>query len=388
MCFSARILLATLLATTAVLAEESPPAGSGPPPLDPLPQNWSDMGGGGPLAMPGKCEMGIDSQKSTADSPVYSVRCTNQDLPSFGGGRYTMQSAQYRGKRIRVSASLMASGIEAVPNPQYSGAAGEAGLWLGVGSTRGGMRSDRMENRAIKGTIGWETRDFIVDVPDDNNRLMIGFWMQGKGQLWVRDFKVEEVPATVPVNFFWNDPQHPAGPDLALLTAAPTTTATPANNNFLPPPEKWAVVGGQSVALCDTGIDAQLLKAGQRNLSISCGVPETATLRQAFEAAPYWGKRVRFSGWVRAGTIQPPPGGGTGDAGLILTNTDTKSGVLHANVNDPGGWQYRELVLQVPRNSTWILIGLTLNGSGQVWGRDFKFEEVPADTPVTPFTIQ
>jgi hypothetical protein len=58
--------------------------------------------------------------------------------------------------------------------------------------------------------------------------------------------------------------------------------------------------------------------------------------------------------------------------------------VLHANATVNNEWQHRELVLEVPRDTTWLLIGLATSGKGQVWGRDFKFEEVSADTPVTP----
>jgi hypothetical protein len=46
--------------------------------------------------------------------------------------------------------------------------------------------------------------------------MMVGFWMQGTGQVWIRDLKVEEVSTAVPLNFFWNDPRHPVGPSLSL----------------------------------------------------------------------------------------------------------------------------------------------------------------------------
>jgi hypothetical protein len=42
-----------------------------------------------------------------------------------------------------------------------------------------------------------------------------------------------------------------------------------------------------------------------------------------------------------------------------------------------------EISMDDPRNSPWLLIGLSLSGKGQVWGRDFRFEEVSRDTPVT-----
>ena len=58
-----------------------------------------------------------------------------------------------------------------------------------------------MQPRAVKGTTEWQYRDFVVDVPKDSRRSMLGFWMEGKGQLWVRDLKVETVSKKVPVNF-------------------------------------------------------------------------------------------------------------------------------------------------------------------------------------------
>jgi hypothetical protein len=275
---------------------------------------------------------------------------------------------------------LKAAGIEGVTTPQYAGVAGEAGLWIGVGSPRNGVRTDRMQNRAISGSGDWEYRDFVVDVPQDNRQIMVGYWMQGKGQLWVRDYKIEEVPTTVPVNFLVNDPGREVGPDLSLLT----TMAPRPNEFFLPPPTKWLAMGSQRAGLCDVGVDAQMLKEGQRNLSISCGIAQRLKLRQSFEAAPFWGKRVRFSAWLKVEDFQSMDTIGPGEgAGLFMTNTDVNSQDLRADVSDTSGWQYRELVMDVPRNSRWLLIGLSLSGTGQVWARDLKFEQVSRDVPVT-----
>jgi len=369
------VLLAVLLAAGIAEAQELPAR------LAPLPSGWSVMAGnGGPLALPGTCEIGVDQQLAEPKRQVYSVRCTNNILPSYGGGRTNVQTASYRGRRVRVSAWLKADGIGSVSTAQYAGIAGEAGLWIGVGSPSDGTRMDRMQNRAISGTTDWEYRDFVVDVPQDNRQIMVGFWMQGKGQLWVRDYKIEEVPTTVPVNFLVKDPERVVGPDLSLLA----TMAPRPDEFFLPPPAKWLVLGGQKKELCDVGVDAQMLKEGQRNLSISCGIAERLKLRQSFEAAPFWDKRVRFSAWLKVedfesiDTIGPAEG-----AGLFMNNTNTNSQGLAADVSGTSGWQYRELVMDVPRNSLWLLIGLSLSGSGQVWARDLKFEQVSRDVPVT-----
>ncbi|HTQ35432.1 MAG TPA: hypothetical protein VMH77_00195 [Steroidobacteraceae bacterium] len=193
-----------------------PPGGVAAVPLSPLPPGWSVLGNGGPLRLPGRCEIGVDSQKQVGTMQPFSVHCVGDLVPSFGGAKETIDSSQYRGKRVRISAWLKTDGVEGVNSPQYAPIAGEAGLWLGMGSVQGGMRMDRMQERAVKGTTDWQYRDFVADVPVDSRQMMIGYWMQGKGQLWVRDLTVEEVPASVPLNFLWTDPKRPAGPDLSL----------------------------------------------------------------------------------------------------------------------------------------------------------------------------
>jgi uncharacterized protein (DUF2237 family) len=154
-----------------------------------------------------------------------------------------------------------------VDTPQYADVKGQAGLWIGVGSPSKGTRSDRMESRAISGTTDWQYLDFVVDVPADNRQMMVGFWMQGRGETWARDFTIEEVPASVAVNFLVEDPDRDTGPDLSLLV-----TVTPrAGDPFLPPPARW-LASGPGYELCDVGVDVKMLNAGQRNLSIACGV--------------------------------------------------------------------------------------------------------------------
>jgi hypothetical protein len=383
MCKCIMTLIAALLLMNPAVGAQGPqlPPSDATQPLSPLPAGWSPMtGNGGPEALPGTCEIGVDGQKSMPDRQAYSVRCANKVLPSFGGARNTVQTARFRGKRVRVSAWLMASGVEGVSTPQYSGVAAEAGLWLGVGSPKDGMRMDRMQNRAIKGSTDWEYRDFIVDVPADNRQMMVGYWMQGTGQIWVRDFSIEEVPSTVAVNFLVNDPDRVVGPDLSLLSS----TAARAGDRFLAPPARWLAMGGKGYELCDAGVDVQMLQGGQRNLSIACAVPQAVMLRQAVEAAPFWGKRVRFSGWLKLENFEPLPAtGGMDGSGLFISSTVAQPQTLRSNVSAASGWQLSELVMDVPRNSAWLLVGLTLNGKGQVWARDFRFEEVSRDTPVT-----
>jgi hypothetical protein len=381
---NSRVLLAALFATTTVQAAEAPP----PTPLITLPVAWGLMGNGGPNALPGRCDLGIDALKSVDANVVYSVRCASTVLPSFGGARMSFDAARYRGKRVRVSAGVMAADVSTVANAQYPNIMGEAGLWIGVGTPRDGLRTDRMQNRAIKGTTGWETLDFVVDIPADAGQLQAGFWMQGKGQIWVRDLIVEEVPTTVPVNFDRNAPKPDDAPDLSLLTA----TAPRPEDRFLPPPQKWLALGEANFELCDLGVDARMLAAGQRNLSIACSVPVRAYLRQAFVSPPWWGKRVRFSAWIKTENVESRTGANAqlglaqsaaGGAALYISASDTNGPVYNAVVTGTTGWTYKELVIEIPAGAPYIPIGVSLIGTGQVWARDLKFEEVSRDTPLT-----
>jgi hypothetical protein len=288
----------------------------------------------------------------------------------------------------------MASDITMVDNAQYPDAVGEAGLWIGVGSPQEGLRASRMPERTLKGSTGWEIHDFVVDVPADANQLQAGYWMQGKGQFLMRDLKVEQVPLTVAVNWDRNAPNPDAMPDVSL---APATTPRP-QDRFLPPPQKWLALGEPNFELCDAGVDAVMLASGQRNLSIACKVPVRAFLRQAFASPTWLGKRVRLSASIKTENVVPREGdfwpvgvavSGARGASLYIASSDTRGPLYNIVVTGTNDWTYHELVIDIPAGANnppdakFIPMGLSLNGTGQVWLRDLKVEEVSRDTPLT-----
>jgi hypothetical protein len=199
-------LIVALLATSAYAAESQLNAMPAPR-LAPLPQGWAPMGsgGGGPHQLPGVCEHGVDSQSSDDYPQLLSIRCTNESVPSFGGVWQGVAATNYQGKRVKVSGWVKVTGVVRVENARYPAAPGEAGLYLGVRSPSKGLQQDRMSARStngtIKGSTDWEYREFVVDVPKDSRALQIGFWMEGKGQVWARGMQVETVSKKVPLNF-------------------------------------------------------------------------------------------------------------------------------------------------------------------------------------------
>jgi hypothetical protein len=47
------------------------------------------------------------------------------------------------------------------------------------------------------GETGWQTHQFVVDVPDDADALQVGLGAHGSGKLWVDDIRIEAAGADV-----------------------------------------------------------------------------------------------------------------------------------------------------------------------------------------------
>jgi hypothetical protein len=101
---------------------------------------------------------------------------------------------------------------------------------------------------------------------------------------------------------------------------------------------------------------------------------------QCFFPYHYTGKRVRFSGFVKATGVR-------GWAGLWMR---IDSGYLMAfdNMQDrpvkgTSDWMPYSVVLDVAQSSTGINFGILLDGVGTVWLSGVKFEVVDATVPVT-----
>jgi RNA polymerase sigma factor (sigma-70 family) len=116
---------------------------------------------------------------------VASLRSTVKPARDFGACRQEIAADDYRGKRIRFAAALKA--VE-VTN-------GWAGLWLRVdGAQRGTtLAFDNMEDRAVKGTTGWQRHAIVLDVAPEAESVAFGALVFGEGELLLADLAIEEV---------------------------------------------------------------------------------------------------------------------------------------------------------------------------------------------------
>lgn len=92
----------------------------------------------------------------------------------------------YIGKRIKLSCFLTCEDVE-----QFAGA------WMRVDNQLGDvLQFDNMSNRPLQGTLDWNYYSLILDVPLESKTISFGVLLQGKGKLWVNQFRFEEAPET------------------------------------------------------------------------------------------------------------------------------------------------------------------------------------------------
>jgi RNA polymerase sigma factor (sigma-70 family) len=177
-------------------------------------------------------------------------------------------------------------------------------------------------------------------------------------------------------------PTYAAGP------AAPRAETASA----LPPPATSAVLaevpegwGGGSAqpGEYELGLDSGVAHGGKASGTIKCvaGTPTGfGSLTQAFKADDYRGKRVRYSGYIK--TRDASEGAGLWMRVDSTTQTLTFDNMDRRKVKDTD-WKKAEIVLDVPADAAYITFGVLMNGTGQTWVDDLKFEVVGNDVAST-----
>ena len=150
-------------------------------------------------------------------------------------------------------------------------------------------------------------------------------------------------------------------------------------------PKGW-LKGGSHASLYDMGVDKGSGFKGKNAgtiRSIEKSINGFGTLMQSFPAGKYCGKRIRMTGVLRTAEVNS-------GAALWLRVDDGTSGKTLAfdNMTDrqikgTTAWKKYTIVLDVPPTSTLIAFGALLNGTGQLWFDEIKFEIVSKKVPTT-----
>jgi len=160
-------------------------------------------------------EVGVDQNQSFGGVASAYVKSVDDSAEkNFGGMMQSTSADQYKKQRVRMTGWVK---TEDADN-------GGGHLWLRVdGQTKGqSLGFDNMDKRAPKGTTDWEEYSIVLDVPEDATSLNYGFFLSGKGQMWVNGVNIERVGAEVPTT--------------NMLTAPKPLPTAPVNLGFSPNP--------------------------------------------------------------------------------------------------------------------------------------------------------
>ena len=170
---------------------------------------------------------------------------------------------------------------------------------------------------------------------------------------------------------------------LAWLALAPAVLAADL-------PAGW-LRAGSAPADYEMGMDTAVRHIGRasavvRALDIQKKPDGFGTLMQMADAGSFRGKRVRLSAWVKSEKIDGESwaglwfrvdGDGRQNFSLAFDNMQDRP------IKGTSDWTRVSIVLDVPQEALQIAFGVLLNGKGQVWMDDLKFEVVTSDVPVT-----
>lgn len=138
---------------------------------------------------PQKYEIGRDFEQvhqGNASGYLKSVKETSNN--EFGTMMQQFQAGKWKKKRLKISCFMQTKNVE-----------GMAGLWMRIDSKEGDtLQFDNMSNRPITGTTGWNYYSVVLDVPEAAGGIYFGAMLLGNGEVWVDEFKLEEVDEKVP----------------------------------------------------------------------------------------------------------------------------------------------------------------------------------------------
>jgi hypothetical protein len=148
-----------------------------------LPRGWLLAG-----TKPSEYEVGVDADQMYQGHATAFLKSKTLNADGFGTLMQSIKAEQYLGRKVRPSGLVKSEEV-----------LGWAGLWMRVDKEKSPVAFDNMENRAIKGTTGWQRYDVVLGVPKDATAISFGILLAGSGVVWLNGTKFDVVGADVPV---------------------------------------------------------------------------------------------------------------------------------------------------------------------------------------------
>lgn len=139
----------------------------------------------------------IDKSVMYNGNPSERLDCIVPQAQSYGAlvrrmDANSIAASGYHGKRVRFTAALKTSEVS-----------NWSGLWMRVDGPEKDEREylsfDNMNNRAIRGTAAWQEYAIVLDVPAEAINISFGALLNGNGQIWLADARMEIVGNDVEV---------------------------------------------------------------------------------------------------------------------------------------------------------------------------------------------
>lgn len=132
----------------------------------------------------------IGSEKC-ANGKCAFIKARSGAPTGYGTLMQEVAADNYRGKRLRLSALLKTAD------------AGRAQLWMRMDGADSKMLGFyNMDDRPVTGTNDWKRYSLVLDVPEGTQDIAFGMFLNGKGEVWAEDFRLEAVGKDVPVSNF------------------------------------------------------------------------------------------------------------------------------------------------------------------------------------------
>ena len=135
---------------------------------------------------------GVDREMMYQGHPSAYLKPKPSAMEGFGTLMQQFDAAQYAGKRVRLRAWVKSENVN-----------DWAGLWMRVDNGTKSVAFDNMQNRAIKGTTGWQSYAVVLDVPKDATGISFGILVSKSGTVWLNSVRFETVGMDVPVTDMW-----------------------------------------------------------------------------------------------------------------------------------------------------------------------------------------
>lgn len=240
----------------------------------------------------------------------------------------------------------------------------------------------RVEISPALETSGWHKFSVRMAVPNDATEVQLGINVTGGGTTWLSDLAFStNVPAGAKLNevawdatklrqFEWESPGK-----------------KPSNMNFSVFSEdrhirNWATY--TPTVGYDMSIDMSQKFNGNPSACIRSTMenpPNFGLVHQTIGAAPYRGKRIKFSGFLKTHDVS--------DWAALIVRIKGGTKVLGFDnmedrpVKHDTDWKNYSIVLDVPPNADEIRYGAMLAGNGTMWINGLSLDIVSVDTPVT-----